>query len=84
MSNFVRDTNGDNIWDTAVVVVGIRFDMEGTDISLEMIKGKTEENPSGLIQDHRAFIEHTQELRSVGLPLCTRTYQPLSSINELG
>jgi len=85
LSNFVRDTNGDNIWDTAVVVVGIRFDMEGTDISPRNDpKGKTEENPSGLIQDHRAFIEHTQELlEQCGLPLCTKTYtQPLSSINE--
>jgi len=85
LSNFVRDTNGDNIWDTAVVVVGIRFDMEGTDISPRNDpKGKTEENPSGLIQDHRAFIEHTQELLDqCGLPLCTKTYtEPLSSINE--
>ena len=85
LSNFVRDTNGDNIWDTAVVVVGIRFDMDGTDISPRNDpKGKTEENPSGLIQDHRAFIEHTQELlEQCGLPLCTRSYtQPLSSINE--
>ena len=85
LSNFVRDTNGDNIWDTAVVVVGIRFDMDGTDISPRNDpKGKTDENPSGLIQDHRAFIEHTQELlEQCGLPLCIRTYtQPLSSINE--
>ena len=85
LSNFVRDTNEDGIWDTAVVVIGITFDMDGTDISPRNDpKGKTEENPSGLIQDHRAFIEHTKELlEECGLPLCTKTYsQPLSSINE--
>ncbi len=84
LSNFVRDTNGDGIWDTAVVVLGIRFDMEGTDISPRNDpKGKTDENPSGLIQDHRAFIEHTKELlEECGLPLCKETYtQPLSSMN---
>ena len=85
LSNFVRDTNEDGIWDTAVVVMGIRFDMEGTDINARPDpKGKTDENPSGQIKDHKAFIEHTQELLdSCGLPLCVRQYtEPLSSINE--
>ena len=85
LSNFVRDTNQDGIWDTAVVVMGIRFDMEGTDINARPDpKGKTEENPSGQIKDHKAFINHAQELLdSCGLPLCTTQYnEPLSSINE--
>lgn len=56
LESLVVDTNGDNINDTAVVVMGIRFEMQGTDID-----ERTE--PSGdVIQDHKAFLLH---LRSV-------------------
>ena len=37
LSNFVRDTNGDNIWDTAVVVVGIGLIWKVPIFLLEMI-----------------------------------------------
>ena len=41
MESFVRDTNNDDIWDTAVVVIGIRFDMSKPKLTLAMIqKGK--------------------------------------------
>ena len=41
MESFVRDTNNDDIWDTAVVVIGIRFDMSETQIdSRDDPKGK--------------------------------------------
>ncbi|MED5486811.1 MAG: MMPL family transporter [Candidatus Thermoplasmatota archaeon] len=59
MDSFVRDTNDDGIWDTAVVVMGIRFDMEGTQID-------SREDPKGdvgdTIRDHRAFIDYAKKL----------------------
>ena len=43
LSNFVRDTNGDGIWDTGVVVMGLKFDMSDTAItSRPNPKGTTE------------------------------------------
>lgn len=56
LESLVVDTNGDNINDTAVVVMGIRFEMQGTDID-----ERTE--PSGEeIQDHKAFLLHLKSL----------------------
>ena len=34
MESFVRDTDGDGIWDTGVIIMGITFDMSDTDIPL--------------------------------------------------
>jgi len=59
MDSFVRDTNGDGIWDTAVVVMGIRFEMEGTQIdSIDDPKGE----PGAQIKNHEAFIDYTHKL----------------------
>ena len=59
MDSFVRDTNGDGIWDTAVVVMGIRFEMEGTQIdSRDDPKGE----PGDTLKDHKAFIGYAKEL----------------------
>ena len=32
LNNLVVDSNGDGVWDTAVVIMGIRFEMDGTDV----------------------------------------------------
>ena len=59
MDSFVRDTNEDGIWDTAVVVIGIRFEMEGTQIDARPDpKGEVGET----IKDHRAFLDYTKKL----------------------
>jgi len=59
MDSFVRDTNDDGIWDTAVVVMGIRFEMEDTQIdSRPDPKGEADET----IKDHRAFIDYAKLL----------------------
>ena len=59
MDSFVRDTNGDGIWDTAVVVMGIRFEMEGTQIdSIPDPKGE----PGAQMKNHEAFINYTHKL----------------------
>ena len=59
MDSFVRDTNADGIWDTAVVVIGIRFEMEGTQIDARPDpKGEVGET----LKDHRAFIDYTKKL----------------------
>ena len=56
LESFVRDTNGDGIWDTGVIVMGIIFDMDGTDIP------PREDLKNGLVQDHKAFIAYAEEL----------------------
>ena len=56
MRSLVRDTNGDEIWDTGVIVMGIIFDMEGTDIP------SREDTKNGLVQDHKAFIAYADKL----------------------
>ena len=38
MESFVRDTDGDGVWDTGVVIMGIAFDMSGTEIPPETIR----------------------------------------------
>ena len=83
MDSFVRDTNGDGIWDTAVVVIGIRFEMAGTQIDPRP-DPKGEEGAT--IADHKAFIEYAHRLiyeksDSMKCELCRQTYdEPLSSM----
>ena len=59
MDSFVRDTNADGIWDTAVVVMGIRFDMADTQIDpRDDPKGE----PGSVLKDHKAFLEYAARL----------------------
>ena len=58
MNSFVRDTNSDGIWDTAVVVMGIRFEMEGTQIDPR----DDPKEEDAFLKDHRAFIDYTKRL----------------------
>ncbi len=76
MDSFVRDTNDDGIWDTAVIVMGIRFEMEGTQIDARPDpKGELGET----IKDHKAFLLYTEKLvyeesdKEI-CPLCDRKY----------
>ena len=82
MSNFVRDTNGDEIWDTGVVIMGISFDMTNTDIT-----PRYDERTSSYVRDHKAYISgdgkgnkegHVQGLLDIATAaeceICTRTY----------
>jgi predicted RND superfamily exporter protein len=89
LSSFVRDTNGDGVWDTGAIVMGMIFEMEGTDVpSRDDPKGITDENPSGQIQDHRAFIRYAQRLiydesSLSDCELCHRTYNnPVSTMDS--
>jgi predicted RND superfamily exporter protein len=89
LENLVIDTNGDGVWDTAVVVMGIRFEMDGTDVDPRT-------DPEGNeILDHKAFIQHVKSVISdcagnpdinnqFDDPLCGRDYGgvKLSSMNE--
>ena len=80
LDSLVRDTNNDGIWDTAVIVMGIRFDMAGTDVD-------TRTDPKGNeILDHKAFIQHLKQVvtdcsRNPAIsqqfddPLCGRDYE---------
>ncbi len=87
-SNFVRDTNSDGIWDTGVVIMGIAFDMTNTDITPRIDpKGISEENPSGRLRDHEAFISHAHILLSGATQdeceICTRSYEnPVSTMDK--
>ena len=59
----IPDNEGDGIWDTAVVIIGLKYDMTETAIfPREDPKGETEENPTGILRDHRAFIEYAEVL----------------------
>jgi len=85
MDNFVRDTNGNGIWDTTVIIIGINNDMSMTEITpRDDPKGIREENPSGQIKDHKAFLIHLDIiLDRCPHELCHRVYsQPLSSMND--
>ncbi|MDP6703702.1 MAG: MMPL family transporter [Candidatus Thalassarchaeaceae archaeon] len=88
MSNFVRDTNGDETWDTGVIIMGIAFDMANTDITPRSDpKGISEENPSGVIRDHKAFVAHAKSLlenaSASECEICGRTYQnPVSTMDK--
>lgn len=84
--NGIYDDDGDGIWDTAVVVLGLKFDMEGTSqyISRDDPKGVSDENPDGQIQDHKAFISYAKTLiyEQTGpenCELCYRQYDELMS-----
>ena len=89
MDSFVRDTNDDGIWDTAVVVIGIRFEMAETDIdAITDFKGE----PGDQIKNHEAFIEYTKKIiydkgaKSGNCDLCgesyTETLSPMWYENE--
>ncbi len=72
LSSFVMDTqdhplldengdgnynnDGDGIWDTGVIILGLKYDMDGTDIPARQDK------KDGQVQDHQAFIEYTKRL----------------------
>ncbi|MDB4602606.1 MMPL family transporter [Euryarchaeota archaeon] len=56
LESFVRDTNNDGIWDTGVIVMGIIFEMEGTDVP------PRQDSKQGLVQDHKAFIAYANKL----------------------
>lgn len=82
MDSFVRDTNEDGIWDTTVIVMGIRFEMDGTQIPA---RPDPKSDTGGTLQDHKAFIAYANELVDVALPadcaLCRVTYdEPLSAM----
>jgi len=90
MDSFAKDTNGDGVWDTAVVILGIRFEMEGTQID-------DRDDPKGGSEglwDHKAFIQYAHRLiyekSDPGIcNLCYRWYdEKLSSMwyenNETG
>ena len=72
LESFVRDTNDDGIWDTGVIVMGILFEMENTDIPAR------EDTKNGLIKDHKAFIAYANTLiydkSGSNCVLCARTY----------
>ena len=71
LSSFVMDTqdhplldengdgnynnDGDGIWDTGVIVLGLKYDMDGTDIPARQDK------KDGQVQDHQAFIQYTKQ-----------------------
>ena len=73
LESFVRDTNNDGIWDTGVIVMGILFEMENTDIPPRT------DAKNGLIKDHKAFIEYANTLiyekSGSNCELCARTYE---------
>ena len=78
MESFVRDTNDDGIWDTGVIVMGILFDMENTEIPADQTTG---------LKDHKAFIAYASELiyeqSGVNCELCLRTYEnPTSTMDS--
>ena len=50
MESMVRDTNGDGIWDTGVIIMGISFDMSVTDIP------PRDDPKFGQVKDHKAFL----------------------------
>jgi len=83
LSNFVKDTNNDGIWDTGVVIMGISFDMTNTDIT-----PRTDLKTGEEIRDHKAFIAYVKALLSsdsarkinagtdeANCELCTETWE---------
>jgi len=89
LSSFVMDTqdhplldengdgdfnnDGDGIWDTGVIILGLKYDMDGTDIPARQDK------KDGQVQDHQAFIHYTKELikraNDANCELCNRIYE---------
>jgi len=86
LSNFVRDTNNDGIWDTGVVIMGLKFDMSGTDITSR--PNPKDPNNSPAIRDHKAFIRHAELLiyeksEISDCQICHRVYNsPTSTMDE--
>jgi len=85
----IPDNEGDGIWDTAVVIIGLKFDMSDTAITpRDDPKGKSEENPSGQLRDHKAFIRHAEQLiyeesDPTICQICHRIYlSPTSTMDE--
>jgi len=85
----ITDNEGDGIWDTAVVIIGLKYDMSGTAIiPREDPKGETEENPTGVLRDHRAFIEYAEVLiyeksNISDCQICHRVYNsPTSTMDD--
>ena len=88
LSSFVMDTqdhplldengdgnynnDGDGIWDTGVIILGLKYDMDGTDIPARQDK------KDGLVQDHQAFIQYTKQLieraSDDDCEICNRVY----------
>ena len=82
ISNFVRDTNNDGIWDTGVIIMGISFDMTNTDITPRTDLKNGEE-----IRDHKAFIAYAKSLLASdpakeNCDLCTTTYSKTWTMDE--
>ena len=78
MESFVRDTNDDGIWDTGVIVMGILFEMENTEIPPDPTTG---------LKDHKAFIAYASKLiyeqSGVNCELCQKTYEnPTSTMDN--
>ena len=76
IESFVRDTNGDGVWDTGVIVMGLLFDMEETEIPRD----------NGL-KDHKAFISYAEDLiyekSGANCDICHTTYEnPTSTMDE--
>ena len=81
LESFVRDTNNDGIWDTGVIVMGIIFEMEGTDVPAR------EDSKQGLVQDHKAFIAYANKLiyeeSGINCELCGKTYSNPTTTMDL-
>ena len=82
LSNFVRDTNNDGIWDTGVIIMGISFDMSNSDIT-----PRTDLKTGGEIRDHKAFIAYVKSLLASdpareNCELCSRTYSKTWTMDE--
>jgi predicted RND superfamily exporter protein len=82
LSNFVKDTNNDGIWDTGVVIMGISFDMTNTDIT-----PRTDLKTGDEIRDHKAFIAYVKSLISSdpareNCKLCSRMYDKTWTMDE--
>jgi len=82
ISNFVRDTNNDGIWDTGVIIMGISFDMTNTDIT-----PRTDLKNGDEIRDHKAFIAYVKSLLASdpareNCELCTTTYAKTWTMDE--
>ena len=66
------NNDGDGIWDTGVIILGLKYDMDGTDIPARQDKRE------GQVQDHQAFIQFTKQLieraNSDDCEICNRVY----------
>ena len=66
------NNDGDGIWDTGVIILGLKYDMDGTDIPARQDK------KDGLVQDHQAFIQYTKQLieraSDDDCEICNRVY----------